>query len=526
MMVGICRIQKIKSWGALVRSEAHAARKVDTPSANPQIKNLEVVGNYDNLDLEMIVRNKIGSQKYRSDAVLAVEMLLSASAEYFRPSEISQGGNYDRQRLDDFVEAVVKWLDNSWGDRIVKASLHLDEITPHIHAYLVPLDERGKLNCKALFGTRVKMYQLQDSFANALGHLGIVRGVKGSVATHTKVKKYYAAVNQDSQLIDLERCIPQPQAQEGSVAYRQRVIELLNPQLEVINQQLRERDRQNQKLAELKQTASVSEQLRYSLEKELHLLRANHGRQNLSLSEVAYELGLNHSKHEDNPLSLVMSVNKCNFDDAVVWLRDRFGETGMIHAVSKSALSIARQTPECIFVPPKPQAQHFGEVEHYLNQKHSIPQKLLKTLQERGLLYASTDGNAVFIARNLDGRTTGAYLYSLNNSENNFSLYSGSRRSSGWFHLSVGDSNRGLIETAVLNSSPIDALKIMTKNAPHNHRTLYLTLDRENAPLPSEFLKTLPNVVVAMPEKRIMSIRKILPNAIDVSKYNQQQVFY
>ena len=116
MAFTICRIQKIKSWGALSRSEVHTDRKVNTPNANPQIKNLEVVGNSDNLDLEIKVKNKIGSQKYRSDAVLTVEMLLSASAEYFRPSEISQGGNYDKQRLDDFVEAVVKWLDNSWGD--------------------------------------------------------------------------------------------------------------------------------------------------------------------------------------------------------------------------------------------------------------------------------------------------------------------------------------------------------------------------------------------------------------------------
>ncbi|MEA5596819.1 MobV family relaxase [Rivularia sp. UHCC 0363] len=528
MAFTICRIQKIKSWGALARSEAHTAREVNTPSANPQIKNLEVVENCDNLDLVLKVRNKIGSQKYRSDAVLTVEMLLSASAEYFRPYAAHEGGNYDKQRLDDFVEAVVEWLDNSWGDRIVKASLHLDEITPHIHAYLVPLDERGKLNCKALFGTRVKMYQLQDSFANAVEHLGIVRGVKGSVATHTKIKKYYAAVNQDSQLLDLERYIPQPQPREGSVAYRQRVIELLNPQLEVINYQLRERDRILQQLTELKQTASVSEQLRYSLENEVRLLRANHERLDLKLSEVAYELGLNQYEHLGNPLSLVMSVNKCNFDDAVVWLRDRFGETSMTHAVSKSALTIARQTQESIFVPPIPSHNHLLVVEDYLNQKHSIPQKLLKSLQQRGLLYASTNGNAVFIARNLDGRTTGAYLYSLKNSEHEFSLCTGSRRSSGWFHLSVGGSNRGLIETAVLNSSPIDALKIMVKNAPHNHRTLYLTLDNENAPLPSEFLKTLPNVVVALPEKRIVSIRKILPNAnaIDVSEYNQQQQSY
>ena len=281
-----------------------------------------------------------------------------------------------------------------------------------------------------------------------------------------------------------------------------------------------------QQLTELKQTASKSEQLRKQLENEVKLLSSNQKRQNLSQEEIAYELGLNQYKQNDNPLLLVMSVNKCNFDDAVVWLRDRFGETAMTQAVSQSALSIARQTQESIFAPPIPSPNHISIVENYLSQKYSIPQKLLKSLQQRGLLYASTDGNAVFIARNLDGGTTGAYSYSLKNSEYEFSLHSGSRRSIGWFHLSVGGSNSGLIKTAVLNSSPIDALKIMVRNAPHNHRTLYLTLDNENAPLPSEFLKTLPNVVVAMPEKRIMAIRKILPNAIDASKYKQQQQSY
>lgn len=526
MAFTICRIQKIKSWGALARSEAHTTREVYTPNANLQIKNLEVVGDYDNLDLVSKVKNKIGSQKYRSDAVLTVEMLLSASAEYFRPDAVHEAGSYDKQCLDDFVEAVVKWLDNSWGDRIVKAELHLDEMTPHIHAYLVPLDERGKLNCKALFGTRAKMHQLQDSFANAVEHLGIVRGVKGSVATYTKVKKYYSAVNQDSQLMDFEPNLPQPQAQESSEVYRQRIIELLSPQFEIINHQLKERSRILEQLAQWKQTASVSEKLRQQLDSELQLFRANNERQDLPLSEVAYELGLLQYKHSDDPLSLVMRVNKSNFDDALIWLRDRFGETRMLDAVSNRALSIAKRTSISTFVPPEVSENHFEQVERYLSQNYSIPHKLLKALQQRGLLYASTNGNAVFVARNLDGGTTGAYLYSLKNSKQEFTLCSGSKRSSGWFHLSVGGDNRGLIETAILNSSPIDALKIMVQNAPHNHRTIYLTLDDENAPLPCKFLTNISNIVVLMPEKRFKSIQKILPNAINFSLHKQQQIDY
>ena len=70
-------------------------------------------------------------------------MLLTASPEYFRPEEPSRAGYYEPQKLADFQQAVHGWLDDQYGDRIVRAELHLDEATPHVHAYLVPLDERG-----------------------------------------------------------------------------------------------------------------------------------------------------------------------------------------------------------------------------------------------------------------------------------------------------------------------------------------------------------------------------------------------
>ncbi|MBD2200536.1 MULTISPECIES: MobV family relaxase [Calothrix] len=524
MALAICRIQKIKSWGVLARSEAHTSRLVDIPNANPDIRNLEVIVNSDNLDLETLVRNKIGDQKIRSDAVLAVEMLLSASAEYFRPLAPYEGGVYDKQRLDDFVEAVVKWLHSSWSDRIINAELHLDEITPHIHAYLVPLDERGKLNCKALFGTRSKMYELQNSFAAAVAHLGILRGIKGSVATHKQIRKYYAAVNQDSQILDLERCLPPTQAEEASESYRKRVIEILSPQLEIINYQISERSHILQQKAELKQTASRSEQLRQQLERELKILQATSSQLDLPLSKVAYELGLNQYKQEDNALSLVMQVHECTFDDAVVWLRDRFGETQMLHAVTNRALTIAQQTPTTMFVPPISDHKHWEEVENYLKQKYSIPPKLLQTLHQRSLVYGDNSGNAVFLARNLNGEATGAYLYSLNN-HNRFSLHPGSRRSFGWFHLSIGGANSESIQTAIIITSPINALSAIARKAPHKNRTLYLALDNQHAPLPLELLKTVPSVIVAMPESRIMSLRKILPHVTSDSEYKEQQQY-
>jgi hypothetical protein len=527
MTFAICRIQKIKSWGVLARSEVHTSRLVDIPNANPEIKNIKVVENDDNLNLATLVRDKIGSQKIRSDAVLAVEMLLSASAEYFRPHAPYKGGSYDKPRLDKFVDAVVNWLDKSWGNRIVQAELHLDEITPHIHAYLVPLDEHGKLNCKALFGTRAKMHELQDSFAAAVAHLGLLRGIKGSVASHQKIRKYYAAVNQDSRILDLEHCLPQPQAAETSEVYRQKVIEVLSPQLEVINYQLNERSRILQQKAELKETASRSELLRQQLERELKVLQATSSQRDLSLSLVAYELGLNPNKQfHGNAIDLVMGINQCDFDDAVVWLCHRFGEAPMLQVVHNHAVTIARQIPTPIFVPPISSPKDWQQVEYHLNQKYSIPRKLLQTLHQRDLIYADNSSNAVFLARNLDGETTGAYLYSLSHTKNRFSLHPLSRRSSGWFHLSMGGANRETIETAMLVDSPIDVLCAIAQNSPHQHRTLYITLDSQHAPLPLEILKTIPNVVVAMSESRIVPIRKLLPHVVSQLKHKEQQQYY
>ncbi|MEA5573444.1 MobV family relaxase [Calothrix sp. UHCC 0171] len=517
MPFAVCRIQKIKSWGALSRSQSHTLRLVDTPNANPEIKNLEIIGNITNLNLETLVREKIGSQKIRSDAVLAVEMLLSASPEYFRPDAPHKGGIYEQQRLNNFVDAVVKWLKKSWGDRIVQAELHLDEMTPHIHAYLVPLDERGKLNCKALFGTRVKMYELQDSFAAAVAHLGIIRGVKGSVATHETVRKYYSAVNQSSHFLDWENMIPQSEPQESGESYRQRLIELLNPQLEIINCQLSERSRILQEKAEWKETAARSEELRQKLELELERFKTIDVKQNLPLEAIAYELGISpNDQFCGDAIDLVIQTNNCNFNDAVIWLRDRFGEIQTLqavrnHTISK-AINIVRQTLPQAFIPPIDSPSRWQELENYLSQQYLIPSQLSQTLRQRGLIYADDGGYGVFIARNLDGETTGAYLLVGENNKR-FQMYPGSRRSSGWFHLSVGSVNKSR-QIAILVSSPIDALKAISKNAPHQQRTIYLVWDDNRAPLPLELLKKIPKVVVAIPsEQSFIKVKQLLPQA-------------
>ena len=67
--------------------------------------------------------------------------------------------------------------------------IQLDETTPHLVAYVVPIDKKGKLNCRHFLGGREKMTAMQTDFANVVGaKYGLQRGQEGSKAKHEEVK--------------------------------------------------------------------------------------------------------------------------------------------------------------------------------------------------------------------------------------------------------------------------------------------------------------------------------------------------
>jgi hypothetical protein len=214
-------------------------------------------------DLETLVRQHIGDQTIRKNAVLAVEFLLTASPEYFRPDDPRLAGYYEQQRLESFQHTACEWLQTRYGNRIVRAELHLDESTPHIHAYMVPLDEKGKLNCRALpCGSRYRLSELQDDFALAMKPLGLERGIKGSRASHTSVRKYYTAVNQSPDAsLDI-------QTMQQLVADRLRAI---NDSVQMEQTALalaRELQRSIKRIMELERLAEASEQTAKSWRKK------------------------------------------------------------------------------------------------------------------------------------------------------------------------------------------------------------------------------------------------------------------
>lgn len=152
-----------------------------------------------------------GFPKRRSDAVLCVEYFIGASPDYFDGSD---------PKGERYFATAVEWLKELHGaENVVATTVHHDETSPHLVAYVVPLDQDGKLNAKSFLGGKAKLTAMQTDFAKAVKRHGLERGIEGSKAQHQSIRDYYAKVNQaenaDLPKITPDDLIPRKSAADG-----------------------------------------------------------------------------------------------------------------------------------------------------------------------------------------------------------------------------------------------------------------------------------------------------------------------
>ena len=205
-MYAILRTEKLKTAGNLGGLNSHLTRSINVPNADPDLTkyNSVLVGTK---DLNADVNNRIAQEGItpRKNAVLAVEHLITTSPEFFeglqkvkndKGQTVLRADEKTKDNLQEFENRAIEWLNNRYETvNVVNVTLHMDEKTPHIHAVIVPIDGKGKLNARAYFGGREKMKAMQDSFAKEMAPLGLERGVKGSKARHVAVKEFYSRLN-------------------------------------------------------------------------------------------------------------------------------------------------------------------------------------------------------------------------------------------------------------------------------------------------------------------------------------------
>jgi len=111
------------------------------------------------------------------------------------------------ERYNLWIDANVKFLQEHYGphSRVASVSLHKDELTPHLHAFVVPITQ-GKLkggkvvnrlgakeftgDTKGVSGKK-KLSLMQDKYAEAMKGFGLDRGIKNSKAQHQTMKKLH-----------------------------------------------------------------------------------------------------------------------------------------------------------------------------------------------------------------------------------------------------------------------------------------------------------------------------------------------
>ena len=192
MAFAILRTQKLKAAVAVRRSLKHAFRAQDTPNADPtRLRENSHLG-ANSVDEAMKAFHNRLPEKIRKNGVLAIEYLITGSPDGMNSKS--------RRDQDAYFTDALAWLKERHGaENLIYAGIHRDETTPHLYAYVVPLDPQGKLNCRHFLGGAKALSQMQTDFAEQVGQRhGLRRGIEGSKARHTTVRQYYAALQQES----------------------------------------------------------------------------------------------------------------------------------------------------------------------------------------------------------------------------------------------------------------------------------------------------------------------------------------
>lgn len=185
----VVHMMKIKS-GAVGGIQSHNNREHE-PKTNPDVDMSRSEDNYDLISCDNYkrsIKEKLSnlvesSRAVRKDAVVVCNFIVTSD------NETMNALGADRQR--EFFQDSVKWFSDRYGaDRVLNATVHMDETTPHLHIGVIPITQDGRLSAKAIF-TKSEMKAIQTEFARDVGEkYGLERGVEGSERTHLSEARF------------------------------------------------------------------------------------------------------------------------------------------------------------------------------------------------------------------------------------------------------------------------------------------------------------------------------------------------
>lgn len=288
----VVHMMKIKS-GAVGGIQSHNNREHE-PKTNPDVDMSRSEDNYDLISCDNYkrsIKEKLSnlvesSRAVRKDAVVVCNFIVTSD------NETMNALGADRQR--EFFQDSVKWFSDRYGaDRVLNATVHMDETTPHLHIGVMPITQDGRLSAKAIF-TKTEMKAIQTEFARDVGEkYGLERGVEGPERTHLsearfKEQKALEMANEHGAIAQELQIIAEDCKQELSEATRS---------LETVKQELSAmQDRKDTLQGEIERLEAIDKQTKVrvheALEKQKPVLldlqkRISEAKSELSVVETA-----------------------------------------------------------------------------------------------------------------------------------------------------------------------------------------------------------------------------------------------
>jgi 5S rRNA maturation endonuclease (ribonuclease M5) len=549
----VFRVEKIKTAGNLSAAISHQMRTRPTANANLAVRNLVLKEPEGGIEDWMKQITELNGGQLRKGGVIATDIVISASPDYFRPADPAQAGYYEPEKLQAWRDAMEPWIAENFPHAL-GVQLHLDEATPHYTIIDIPFNPKtGKLSHREKFGgdKRIDLGAWQTKAAEPVAHLGIERGIKGSTAEHTDINAYYGRINKPTPKFSK---LPDPippgllnrtekdlvafanaerklalgamkpaylsavtKAQALDLAIQQRNdIAYTNTKLSAEKDALK---READKLRELPLDSVLKRIYGAKLEDDS---RDTHNSRKYELADgrkIGVSEGSNGAdvwiiqgdKGKRGAINLVMELDGLDYKGAVRLLSEYYGSNEVAAEVTATKQLQSLKEVEAIkalpLTPPAPAPEMWPRVKKYLSEVRYLPLKLIDWLHGSGSVFADNNANAVFPREH-----GGAFLRGT--SSKPFFRAIGGKDQGAYVIPGTGDCwiCESPVDAASIKAMKPDAhiiamggsmLKVSDINAPES-RKIVLAFDNDGAgrAFTAEAQKKWPNATIAKPSKK------------------------
>ncbi len=207
----VCHMSKSKAGNSggltlhIDRTQKEFSANIDTSKLHLNFELVKKNGSIDDAIKARIQAGYKGTRAIRKDAITSQRYVLSGSSDVMNKMNRLTLMKWAKDSYDFFVDKYGE-------ENIIRATVHCDEATPHMHLIVVPLTTEGKLSAKQFTGDKKKLKELHDNYSNKMSKYSLERGVEGMNRKHITTSEYYRYINDNE--LTAEDLKNHPQARE------------------------------------------------------------------------------------------------------------------------------------------------------------------------------------------------------------------------------------------------------------------------------------------------------------------------